>query len=59
MFGRSVGGTFGSPRYGSTVAMGTVGIAGMFMLIGWLTIAGPAWWVAATIAVGAHLSGDP
>lgn len=50
--------SLGSPRYGSTVAMGAVGMAGMFMLIGWLTIAAPAWWVAATIAVGAHLSGD-
>ncbi|WP_200531955.1 hypothetical protein [Halorubrum sp. LN27] len=50
--------SLGSPRYGSTVAMAAVGMAGMFILIGWLGVSGIAWWVAATIAVGAHLRGD-
>jgi len=49
--------SLGSPRYGSTVAMAAVGMAGMFILIGWLSVSTVAWWVAAAIAVGAHLRG--
>jgi len=49
--------SLGGPRYGTVVALGVVGMAGLLALVGFLNISWIGWWVAVSIGVGMHLQG--